>query len=79
MRLLEQIAALSQQGQTILMVLHDPNVALRWSSHTLLLYGDGRWLAGPSAEIVSASNLSALYSYPLIELTSPQGRHYIPQ
>jgi iron complex transport system ATP-binding protein len=61
------------------MVLHDPNVALRWSSHTLLLYGDGRWLAGPSTEIVTASNLSALYSYPLIELTSPQGRHYIPQ
>ena len=82
MKLLAKIATLSQQQKTILMVLHDPNVALRWSTHTLLLYGDvgdGRWLAGPSEEVLTAENLSGLYQYPLTELTSPQGRYYIPQ
>ena len=79
MKLLEKIAILSQQGHSILMVLHDPNIALRWSTHTLLLYGDGRWLSGPSEEIITTENLSGLYRYPLIELTSPQGRYYIPQ
>ncbi len=79
MRLLEKIVALSHQQRTIMMVLHDPNVALRWSTHTLLIYGDGRWLSGPSEEIISAKNLSELYCHPLTELTSPQGRYYIPQ
>ncbi|MCW8825146.1 MAG: ABC transporter ATP-binding protein [Gammaproteobacteria bacterium] len=79
MRLLEKIRELSTQQHSILMVLHDPNIALRWSSHTLLLFGDGRWLAGPTDEVISADNLSSLYRYPLIELNSPQGCYYIPQ
>ncbi|NOR51823.1 MAG: ATP-binding cassette domain-containing protein [Gammaproteobacteria bacterium] len=79
MRLLKKIVELSQQGKTILMVLHDPNVALRWSSHTLLLHGDGRWLSGPSEEIITSENLSELYHHPLTELTSPKGRYFIPK
>lgn len=77
-RLLEKIVALAQQQRAILMVLHDPNVALRWSTHTLLLYGDGRWLSGTSQEIITSENLSALYQHPLLELNSPQGRYFIP-
>ncbi len=79
MRLLDRIEALARQDHCILMALHDPNVALRWSSHTLLLYGDGRWRSGPSDEIISTKNLSELYRHPLMEVTSPQGRHYLPQ
>ncbi|HEA25611.1 MAG TPA: ABC transporter ATP-binding protein [Ectothiorhodospiraceae bacterium] len=79
MRLLEKIVELSQQQRAVLMVLHDPNVALRWSTHTLLLHGDGRWLSGPSEEIISAENLTELYSHPLNEVNTPQGRFYIPQ
>lgn len=79
MRLLDKIVALSRQNHCILMVLHDPNVALRWSSHTLLLHGDGQWQSGPTEQIITAENLSALYQHPLIEVASPQGRHYIPQ
>ncbi|MDH3355169.1 MAG: ABC transporter ATP-binding protein, partial [Chromatiales bacterium] len=78
-KLLEEICSLSQQKKTILMVLHDPNIALRWSTHTLLLYGDGRWLAGASEEILNTKNLSELYHYPLIELNSAKGRYYIPE
>jgi len=82
MRLLEKIVALAQQQRAVLMVLHDPNVALRWSTHTLLLHGDegnGRWLSGPSEEIITAENLSELYRHPLNEVNTPQGRFYIPQ
>lgn len=79
MRLLEKIETLAQQQRAVLMVLHDPNVALRWSTHTLLLHGDGRWLSGPSEEIITAENLSELYRHPLNEVNTPQGRFYIPQ
>lgn len=79
MLLLEKIKELSQQQQTTLMVLHDPNVALRWSTHTLMLYGDGRWLCGKTEEIINAENLSELYRYPLVEVNSPQARYFIPE
>ena len=78
-RLLEKIVALAQRQRAILMVLHDPNVALRWGTHTLLLYGDGRWLSGASDEIITSKNLSELYQHPLIELNSPKGRYFIPR
>jgi len=42
-RLLEHF---TQDGRAMLMVLHDVNLALRFSDHLLLLFGDGDWLAG---------------------------------
>jgi iron complex transport system ATP-binding protein len=45
----------------LLMVSHDPNHAQQWASHVLLMFGDGQWLAGPTAEIMNSKNLSALY------------------
>lgn len=57
--------SLSEQGRGVVMVLHDPNHALRHATHVLLLYGDGRWEAGESDVLLSEERLSRLYGHPL--------------
>jgi iron complex transport system ATP-binding protein len=54
-----------EEGVAIAMVLHDPNFALRYCDQTVLLYGDSRHIAGPTAEVIDAETLSALYGHPL--------------
>lgn len=57
--------SLSAAGHAMVMVLHDPNHALRHATHTLLLYGDGRWEAGATGSLLDEERLSALYGHPL--------------
>lgn len=59
------MGSLSTAGHAVVMVLHDPNHALRYATHTLLLYGDGRWEAGESASLLDEARLSRLYGHAL--------------
>ncbi|PHV11524.1 ABC transporter ATP-binding protein [Chitinimonas sp. BJB300] len=52
-------------GRSLVLVSHDPNHAHGFASHVLLLFGDGRWLAGPVQETLTEANLSALYRHPV--------------
>lgn len=51
----------------LILVLHDVNLARRVATHLLLLYGDGRWRAGPVDPLGGAELLSDLLGYPLQE------------
>lgn len=62
----------------IVMVLHDPGLAARYCDSALLLFGDGEWLAGDSADIVTPENLSRLYNHPLRELRDGEQRWFVP-
>lgn len=55
----------SEQDIAIAMVLHDPNLALRYCDQVVLLYGDSRHIAGPAADMLDAATLSDLYGHPL--------------
>jgi len=46
---------------TIVMSLHDVNLAQQYCDHILLLYPNGETLQGPSSEILTTHNLSKLY------------------
>ena len=48
--------------------LHDATLAARYSDRVLLLFGDGRWRAGPTSQVLDAANLSELYRTPMHEL-----------
>jgi iron complex transport system ATP-binding protein len=63
----------------IVAVLHDPGFAARYCGHALLLFGDGKWLAGPSDEVISAENLGRLYGHPLHELRADGQRWFVPR
>jgi len=50
-----------EQAKTAVMALHEVNLATCYCSHVLLLYGNGEWDAGPTADLLTADNLSRLY------------------
>lgn len=77
--LMELLTRRAQKGAIVVAVLHDPAFAARYCSHALLLFGDGAWLAGPVAEIVTADNLSRLYGHPLRQIDGAPYPVFIPE
>lgn len=65
--------------RTLLMTLHDVNLAARYCTHALLLFGDGAWCAGPVAEMLSAEVLTRLYRHPVMAVDTPGGIAYLPR
>jgi iron complex transport system ATP-binding protein len=68
LRVLGLFRDLANSGSTVITTLHDPTLAARFADRVLLLFGDGRWSAGPVREALTAGNLSALYNSPMIEI-----------
>ena len=52
-------------GAAVIASLHDVNLAVRFADRCLLLYGDGRWDLGATADILDAARLSQLYATPM--------------
>lgn len=61
-----------------LAALHDINLAARYCSHVLMLFGDGQWCAGKSAEMLSETSLERLYGCPVERLESANGPRFHP-
>ncbi|HNR22120.1 MAG TPA: ABC transporter ATP-binding protein [Steroidobacteraceae bacterium] len=53
-------------GCAVVATLHDPTLAARYADRVVLLYGDGRWLAGEAPDVLTTENLSALYLAPML-------------
>jgi len=70
---LELFHSLARAGRTVVASLHDATLAARFADRALLLFGDGRWRAGPAGELLNAQSLSELYLTPMLELEA-QGR-----
>ena len=67
------------QNKSAVMVGHDLNLAHSVSSHALLLMGDGRWLAGPVAEVMRADILSDYLGHPIDIIEHGARRIFIPK
>lgn len=77
--MLDLFARLAQdRGVAVAMVLHDPNLALRFCNRALLLHGDGTHALGDSAEQLDADRLTKLYGHPLRMLQDGERRWFIP-
>ena len=81
-----QIAALDlltrltrEQGKTLLMVLHDVNLAARYCDFLLLLFGEGETLQGPARELLTEVNLQRLYNHPLRRVQTDVGDFFYPR
>jgi len=61
LEVLDLFRGLVDDGRTVVASLHDVNLAARYATHCLLLYGDGRARHGPTADILDGPALSELY------------------
>ncbi|HEY6530467.1 MAG TPA: ABC transporter ATP-binding protein [Cellvibrionaceae bacterium] len=80
MQLLPQLIAASREcGGALIMSLHDVNLAAQFCTHCLLILGEGVYLAGPVAEILTAEHISRLYKHPVAAWQSPNGLVFLPE
>ena len=68
-----------EQRHTLMMSLHDINLAARFCSHALLLMGNGEVLHGAVDELLDSQVLENLYQQPLVEVETPSGRAWLPR
>lgn len=74
LRLFQQRA---RTGSTVLMSLHDAGLAARFADFALLLFGNGDWSFGTTAETVTQQSVTRLYGMPVRELTWSDGRTFV--
>ena len=75
---LEQLRALANQSRGLIMSLHDPNLALRFCTHALLMDGEGGWAAGPINEVITADALQRAYGLPMRLIKDKENVWVIP-
>ncbi|HEX2668364.1 MAG TPA: ABC transporter ATP-binding protein [Gammaproteobacteria bacterium] len=73
--LLRRLAA--EQGRAVLMSLHDINLAARFCSGVLMLFGGGEALFDSSERALTAENLTRLYRTPVTALPWAGGQAFI--
>jgi len=69
---------LSGEMHAAMIALHDVNLAARYCSHILMLFGDGNWQAGPVKELLTLENLEKLYQCPVESVQSSTGKRFLP-
>lgn len=65
-------------GHSAFCALHDINLAARYCSHLLMLFGNGDWCAGTSKEMLNESSLERLYGCPVERFDSATGPRFHP-
>ena len=60
------IQSARQKSGTVISILHDANLALRFCTHVLLLQGNGHHQTGISEQLLTSDNLTALYQHPVV-------------
>lgn len=68
-----------EDGAALVMVLHDVNLAARYSDMALLLYGDGEHQLGGSGTVLEAAALSRLYGHPLRVVRDGERGWFVPE
>jgi len=68
---------LAREGGTVIASLHDPTLAARFADSAVLLFGDGRWSAGATKDVLNAETLSELYLTPMHETVANGHRVFV--
>ncbi len=62
---LRAVRTLAAKGLGVLVILHDPNLALRYSSHVTLLSAGRVLTSGAPSHVITAETLQQLYGVPV--------------
>jgi iron complex transport system ATP-binding protein len=74
---LNLLRELTRAGHTVIATLHDPTLAAQFADRALLLFGDGRWTAGPVRDALGEAPLSELYLTPILEVRKGERRIFV--
>lgn len=74
---LRLLRAKADEGHAVVMSLHDAGLAARFSDQALLLFGNGEWLCGPTAEVLTEATITRLYDVPVREISWEGGRTFV--
>lgn len=74
---LRQLARGDQKS--VIMVLHDPNLAARYCDHVLLLHENGEVESGSSESLMTGERLGELYGYPIRKVENDLGSFFIAE
>jgi iron complex transport system ATP-binding protein len=78
-RIMNQVEIQTTQEQRSAMIaLHDVNLAARYCTHILMLFGDGDWQAGSVDKLLSLENLERLYQCPVESVQTSAGTRFLP-
>jgi len=64
LQVLATLSALADNGKTVIASLHDPAMAARFARQILLLFGNGEWEFGTTADMLTTDRLERLYGTP---------------
>ncbi len=79
LRIMKMIREHTRGGQrSALAALHDINLAARYCSHIVMLFGEGLWCAGHADEMLTETSLQRLYGCPVERLDSANGPRFHP-
>ena len=70
---------LKQHASTLLMATHDINLAARFCEHIILLMGDGKFVKGPTEEVLTSDNLSRAFDCEIASMTGQGRTFFYPQ
>jgi iron complex transport system ATP-binding protein len=65
-------------NRSAIAALHDINLAARYCSHVLMLFGQGKWRAGRTEDLLDEDSLRLLYGCPVEQLQSRDGPRFYP-
>lgn len=74
-QVLELMAAFARQGNTVVTVLHDLNLAARFATKVLMMKSGSVLAQGAPAEVLTPETISEAYGFPCSIWTHPAGRH----
>ena len=75
---LELMRSLTADGQAVVMVLHDINLAARYADKVVLLDGAGGCMAGAASQVLDEAILSRVFGHPLRQYLVGGHRSFIP-
>lgn len=74
---LRLLRAKADAGHGVIMSLHDAGLAARFCDQALLLFGNGEWLCGPTADVLTQATITRLYDVPVREISWEGGRTFV--
>ena len=77
--MLELFKRLAAEGRSIVLVVHDINLAARYADEVILLDGHGTVNFGPAADILANGRLSHAFGHPLRSFNIDGCRFFLPE